>query len=845
VKPTCRPFRSLFSLLLLASPTLPSAAQTAPPPVFGEIVPTQCLALDPVGRSGRGPLHSDRLENEFVLGRLVEPKAGDRVARVDGTDAVWTSLTADKDGVFRARALQGGYAAVTVQSPKEQVMLLEASGDSMCYVNGTPRTGDPYSLGYTHLPVLLRAGSNTLIFSVGRGELRVKLTPPTSPVLLETDDTTLPDLIVHEKTATWGALVLINASNRTLEAGNLTVRADGRNAGTIKTPSVPPLATRKIAFPLNGPPPATAGEEKVEVRVHYPALRGRRGEVGLEARGAAAAFMVRVRNQGETYKRTFRSEIDGSVQYYGVNPAHPLTPKDPAPALVLSLHGAGVEGIGQADAYESKTWATLVAPTNRRPYGFDWEDWGRLDAMEVLGLAQRSLKTDPQRTYLTGHSMGGHGTWHVGVTFPDRFAAIGPSAGWISLWSYAGATRTANPSPMQQFLNRSMNPSDTLALKQNYAQEGVYVIHGAADDNVPVTQAREMVQQLSTFHKDTTYFEQPGAGHWWDASDEPGADCVDWQPLFEFFAHHALAAEAMVRQVDFTTADPGVSAWCHWAGIVGQAHRLSPSSVRIRLDPGQRRFLGVTDNVALLALRCSNLPVSGALKVELDGQTLADLPYPTAADKILWLTRKGRTWSVGAAPALTDKRPERCGPFKQAFRNRMVFVYGTQGTPEENAWALAKARYDAETFWYRGNGSVDVVADNAFDANRDRERSVILYGNADTNAAWKLLLADSPVQVGRAHVTAGAQSLTGEDLACLFVRPRPGSVGASVGVVGGSGLIGMRLTDRLPYFVSGVEYPDYLVLNPDTLTAGLSGVRLAGFFGSDWTISTGEFLTGP
>ena len=31
-----------------------------------------------------------------------------------------------------------------------------------------------------------------------------------------------------------------------------------------------------------------------------------------------------------------------------------------------------------------------------------------------------------------GHSMGGHGTWNIGVTFPDRFAAIGPSAGWIS-----------------------------------------------------------------------------------------------------------------------------------------------------------------------------------------------------------------------------------------------------------------------------------------------------------------------------------------------------------------------------------------------------------------------------
>ena len=110
--------------------------------------------------------------------------------------------------------------------------------------------------------------------------------------------------------------------------------------------------------------------------------------------------------------------------------------------MVLTLHGAGVEGIGQAQCYSRKPGLYIVAPTNRRPYGFDWEDWGRLDAIEVLDLAQRAFETDPQQTYLTGHSMGGHGTWHLGVTFPDRFAAIAPSAGWISMWSYAGAKRS-------------------------------------------------------------------------------------------------------------------------------------------------------------------------------------------------------------------------------------------------------------------------------------------------------------------------------------------------------------------------------------------------------------------
>jgi len=43
----------------------------------------------------------------------------------------------------------------------------------------------------------------------------------------------------------------------------------------------------------------------------------------------------------------------------------------------------------------------------------------------------------------------------------------------------------------------------------------------------------------------------------------------------------------------------------------------------------------------------------------------------------------------------------------------------------------------------------------------------------------------------------------------------------------------------------GTEYPDYLVLSPETLTGGISGVLLAGFFGPDWRIPTGEFLASP
>jgi hypothetical protein len=310
--------------------------------------------------------------------------------------------------------------------------------------------------------------------------------------------------------------------------------------------------------------------------------------------------------------------------------------------------------------------------------------------------------------------------------------------------------------------------------------------------------------------------------------------------MFEFFAKHVRPETKEVRRVDFVTACPGVSATMHWATIEAQIHAMKPSSIHLSWDPEKRRYAGTTDNVARLAIDIGYAATEGVVDVELDGQKLEKLAWPVPIAR-LFFERKGETWSEVSVPSPALKGPHRYGPFKDAFRNRMLFVYGTKGSPAENAWAYAKARYDAETFWYRGNGSVDLVADTAFEAGADRNRNVILYGNSATNAAWKVLLAESPVQLERGKVRIGDRETTGDNLACLFLRPRKGSETACVAAVGGTGLAGMRLTDRLPYFTSGVGYPDCLVFDTETLTKNGSGVRAAGYFGNDWGVQSGEF----
>ncbi len=497
--------------------------------------------------------------------------------------------------------------------------------------------------------------------------------------------------------------------------------------------------------------------------------------------------------------------------------------------------------MNQANSYYAKTWAYIVAPTNRRPYGFNWEDWGRSDALEVLDICQREMNIDPNRIYLTGHSMGGHGAWHLGGTFPDRFAAIGPSAGWLSFWSYRVREKIEEQTPIQKMLMRPTSPSNTYGMAENYKQLGVYILHGADDNNVRADQSRQMAEHLNKFHKDFIYDEQSGQGHWWDISDEPGADCVDWAPMFDFFARHARPEKERIRQIEFITGNPGISSQNSWLTVEAQIEQLKLSRVNIRFDPGKRRFVGTTENLARLSFDLSILRGDAPLHLDIDGQRLENVAWPHDSDRI-WIEKKDNQWAVTPKPSPSMKGPHRYGTFKDAFNNRVMFVYGTQGTEPENDWAYAKARYDAEHFWYQGNGSIDVISDKEFDPKLKPDRNVILYGNAQTNGAWKALLGDSPVQVTRGKITVGGKAVKGNNLGCFFIRPRPGSDIASVGVVSGTGIVGMKLTDRRPYLSPGYAYPDFIIFSPDMLTNQEKGVKAAGFFGLDWSVEAGEFV---
>ena len=336
-----------------------------------------------------------------------------------------------------------------------------------------------------------------------------------------------------------------------------------------------------------------------------------------------------VRNVAQTHRRTFVSNIDGSVQYYGVVPplrrfGRPPATSQPVPVTARCGCRRGRPGSG----LRREAQRLCRHAHNRRSFGFDWEDWGRWDALEVLQQASARFQTDPQRTYLTGHSMGGHGTWHIGTLFPDRFAAIGPSAGWISFSTYAGGQPAPTEDPVSQMLRRSLLAGDTFSRVQNLAYQGVYILHGERDDNVPVEQARTMRERLAKFHPDFVYREQPGAGHWW------GNACCDWPAMFAFFADHELPRPEQVERVNFATPGPAVSPRCFWATVAAQVTARTAQSRQSAIQ--SRHADDFRDaRTTCIGWRCSWVRCGAtqkdaadftSLTVDLDGVKLADIP---------------------------------------------------------------------------------------------------------------------------------------------------------------------------------------------------------------------------
>ena len=223
------------------------------------------MAVGATGKRSRSPIFTDPVYHKYVINPFVAPVENDSVGvNHKGEVQRWKKVTANEEGKFDNNEFRGGYLYLTYFSKKAETKILDISGCTELYINGTPRAGDVYNKNWMLLPVDLKAGENVFLIKSGRGMLKIELHKPEKLIYMSQRDMTIPDLITSESDEKLAAIRIINTSSKTLTNLKIVTEINGLKAET-ELPSITPLAVRKVPYSLKD---AAVQTGKINVRVN-------------------------------------------------------------------------------------------------------------------------------------------------------------------------------------------------------------------------------------------------------------------------------------------------------------------------------------------------------------------------------------------------------------------------------------------------------------------------------------------------------------------------------------------------------------------------------------------------
>ena len=173
--------------------------------------------------------------------------------------------------------------------------------------------------------------------------------------------------------------------------------------------------------------------------------------------------------------------------------------------LILYLHGGSLRGhdveqlrtLGLPHKLESEPDFPFVVVSPQCPAGEIWTDVEAIDGL--LDRVVRDCRIDPQRIYITGHSMGGRGALYFAYRMPSRFAAV------IALSPYSPITVWGG----------------------KLAPIPLWLFHGTADTLAPIAETKDLVQAIESAGGHPRFNGLEARDHFiLDVYDEP--DIYQW-----------------------------------------------------------------------------------------------------------------------------------------------------------------------------------------------------------------------------------------------------------------------------------------------------------------------------
>jgi acetyl esterase/lipase len=208
--------------------------------------------------------------------------------------------------------------------------------------------------------------------------------------------------------------------------------------------------------------------------------------------------------------------------------------------VILFLHGRGErgsEGMWQTQVGlpaqvrdHPERWPFVIVMPQCPQHHF-WTDPEMLQmAMASLAQEEREFHTDPDRTYLSGLSLGGYGAWELARAYPHRWAAMAVASTGI-FWSYA-------PDRWREI---STLPAD---YAHAVGRLPIWLFHGSDDTTVVERQSELMYDALKADGGHVRLWVFQGLKHdsWTRAFNEP--ELPRW-----LLAFHLNAQGISVREI--------------------------------------------------------------------------------------------------------------------------------------------------------------------------------------------------------------------------------------------------------------------------------------------------------